>query len=284
VESAHNMTRMSAGMSWMDGFRDAGDGVELVICSSMRRACIYPYMRSWKLARKVLADVARVLFLGKHCILKCLLGLRSVIEHTDTHYMLNKVIIDDYCVWLQIVDAKLLADLATEFNAAKTQFEKGAHVGKAAVGLQLPELEHWLEAEGFNSDGDEQSIPDTFNTMSRNAATASTVLHSKPFVGSADHFASKLVVGGDMSVSAPSPSPSRSSRNESLTSLLTALKVTERSESDDAQLSAVTTSGSAGSAGAGTTAMTASPLLSASSVSAQSAPKPPKKALIQVIE
>jgi len=178
VESAHNMTRISASMSWLEQYNHRGDGVEVVICSLMRRVCIYPYLRNWKLGRKVLGDVARVLYLGRHSVLKCLLGLRAVMEHTDTHYMLNKVLLDDYCTWVQSASLKAatLASFAEEFNTTKTAFEKGPSSGKAAVGLQLVELDVWVEQDAFDDQGNEQEIPASFNASNRNAATANTVL------------------------------------------------------------------------------------------------------------
>ncbi len=100
-------------------------------------------MRHWSLVRKVLADVAKLLYLGKRCVLKvlvwsilhlfytihtpltkppitnstlpfsygmqALLATRSVMEHTDTHYVLNKVFLDDYCVWVQGIDGAVRA-------------------------------------------------------------------------------------------------------------------------------------------------------------------------------
>lgn len=72
---------------------------------------------------QVLADVAKILFLGKRCILKCLLQLRHLFEHTDTHYLLNKLYIDDYCVWIQGVSDESLKAVAKEFNEAKSAIE-----------------------------------------------------------------------------------------------------------------------------------------------------------------
>ena len=43
------------------------------------------------MTRKVLKDVCMVLLLGKRCVLKCLLRIRGIFEHTDSHYMLNKI-------------------------------------------------------------------------------------------------------------------------------------------------------------------------------------------------
>ena len=132
-------------MSWLEQYSEPNDNIHTVLCSVGRRALVYPYLRHWGLARKVLADVAKVLYLGKRCILKVLLSARGIMEHTDTHYMLNKVFLDDYCVWLQSVDESTIDTLAKEFNEAKTMLEKGDLMGKSSLGLCLPELETWFE-------------------------------------------------------------------------------------------------------------------------------------------
>jgi protein SHQ1 len=101
VESAYTIARLSCSFSWLDTFSRAEDDVETVLKYSLRRSLIYPYLRSWRFARKVMTDVAKVLYLGRRCVLKVLLSIRAVFEHTDTHYLLNKLFIDDYCLWLQ---------------------------------------------------------------------------------------------------------------------------------------------------------------------------------------
>jgi hypothetical protein len=130
-----------------------------VIINSARRSLIYPYMRHWKLVRKVLADVAKVLYLGKRCVLRCLLQCRSLMEHTDSHYMLNKIFLDDYCVWLQGLREEALHHLAKEFNSAKGRLETEEYSGRALVNLCLPELEVWATTLMNEGRGDEELPP-----------------------------------------------------------------------------------------------------------------------------
>lgn len=147
-ESAHNITRLSRQLSWMDSFLPTdtdgsltGESILTVVKSNMRRLVIYPYLRHWKVGRKVLADVAKLLFLGKRWILKLLLRLYQVLERTDTHYLLNTVYVGDYCVWLQTVDDAVIKTLAKDFNKAKNTFEKYPNTGKDTMGLHLMQLE-----------------------------------------------------------------------------------------------------------------------------------------------
>lgn len=54
VESPSNITRMSATLSWLDAFDSAnGENAYTVVRHCCRRSLIYPYLRSWKLTRKV---------------------------------------------------------------------------------------------------------------------------------------------------------------------------------------------------------------------------------------
>jgi SHQ1 protein len=54
------------------------------------------HFRYLKFTRKVFTDVCKVLLLGKRCVLQCLLKMRSIFEHTDSHYLLNKLFLGDY--------------------------------------------------------------------------------------------------------------------------------------------------------------------------------------------
>lgn len=168
VESAHTMARLSCTLSWLEDYSlmqplwDAGDKalheerVGNVIKFNLRRCMIFPYLRVWKLARKVLADVAKILFLGKRAVLKCLLQLHSTFEHTDTHYLLNKVYIGDYCVWVQNgLESDQLQAFAKLYNNAKGSIEKMPHTGKELMGLYLPEIEEWEKQREMECDGEE---------------------------------------------------------------------------------------------------------------------------------
>ena len=166
VEAPHNITRLSALLSWLDAYDFPGDDAATVIANAARRSLAYPYVRHWRLVRKVLADVAKVLYLGKRCVLRCLLQCRGLMEHTDSHYMLNKIFLDDYCVWLQGLRPEALRWLADEFNAAKGRLEGSELAGRAGLGLGLAELESWAAEhvkrweEGGNNDEDDDDDDD----------------------------------------------------------------------------------------------------------------------------
>lgn len=215
VESAHTSARLSCTFSWLEDFSlmhtanttsVAGDvvasakleniaseshvsevmepstkvaeetAVSNVIKFNLRRCIIYPYLRVWKLARKVLADVARILFLGRRAVLKCLLQLRSTFEHTDTHYLLNKIYVDDYCNWIQqdSLTEEALQTFAKLYNAAKDGIEKLPGTGKELMGFFLPELEAWAaKADEEEQGSDSECSNDTESGSDDSSDTSS---------------------------------------------------------------------------------------------------------------
>lgn len=152
VESPESITKLSASLSYLDAFSPDRDSYLDLIVSCCRRSIIYPYFRIWKCARKVLADVAKILFLGRRCLLKCFLQLHFIFEHTEQFYILNKLYITDYCVWIQTTmsDEELLR-IATLFNNAKRDLESRDDHGKGLTDLNLKELEE-MEDSDMDSD------------------------------------------------------------------------------------------------------------------------------------
>lgn len=184
VESAHNITRISSTLSWLESYKnmskdsgkeggeDESDSTDVltVIITCCKRAMIYPYIRHWKLARKVLVDIAKILFLGKRMILKVFISLHNIFERTEMHYILNKLYVTDYCVWIQSVSDESLLALAKVFNEAKRTFENSSNNGKDYVKLFLPELENWAitktseNEENPEGDSEGMKIPAEFRT------------------------------------------------------------------------------------------------------------------------
>ena len=143
VVSSFNISRLSATLSWFDYF-DRGepyhDTMSSIVRSCIRRSITYPYIRSWDYGLKILDDTVHVFRHGKRCILKCLLKLRDLFEHGDSHYLLNKLYINDYCVWIQTVSDSSVGDITTELSDAVELFKVD---GKNEVGFHLVPLESW---------------------------------------------------------------------------------------------------------------------------------------------
>ena len=158
VESAMNIARLSCSCSWLESYNTFGDDARTVIVHCARRSLIYPYLRVWKLTRKVLSDVCKVLLLGRRSVLKCLLEMRRIFQQTDSHYMLNKLFIDDYCVWVQQVDDESLSLFANEFNTVVTEMEgDGTYKGRDWMQLNLSAIEDWAKQCQVHDCGEDTS-------------------------------------------------------------------------------------------------------------------------------
>lgn len=156
-ESPSNITRLSRQLSWLDDYFPSMETVSspveeerclLAITFSMRRLLVYPYLRHWKVGRKVLADIARIFLLGKRHILKCLLKIYHTFERTDNYYLFNTIFLRDYCVWIQSVSTQSIRKLAKVFNNAKNTFEQAekANGGKRWVGFHIVELDAFVQS------------------------------------------------------------------------------------------------------------------------------------------
>lgn len=176
VESADNITRLSSAFSWMDGFQlknqqsnckklatssEYSDGIIAVLCSCCRRSLVYPYIRRWDLTVRVLQDVYRILAQGKRFILKCLLRIRDIFEHTETHYLLNKIFISDYCIWIQSVQSSSIEKFSKAYHEILHSLfvekeDSPQPAGKQLIGFNLATLEEWAykEVESGNFDTD----------------------------------------------------------------------------------------------------------------------------------
>ena len=113
VESAWTISILSASLSclddWLDDDSDNNHDDETrqstvlknVICSSLRRALIYPYLRNWNFGIHVWKHVILMLQKGIRRVLRSLLQTRSILDKSELYYMGNKLFIDPYLAWLQ---------------------------------------------------------------------------------------------------------------------------------------------------------------------------------------
>ena len=105
----------SRTLAWLDPPRDAPNAVR----SSIRRSLCYPYMRCWSFTQLCLTDIVCLLRRGKRSILKLMLNAREIFSKSESRYLLNRLWMDDYCVWLQCsVSDKVLCDFADVYQDA----------------------------------------------------------------------------------------------------------------------------------------------------------------------
>lgn len=67
--------------------------------ASYRRALAFPLYRSFVLAEACRADVAAILAKGKRMVARCLMEMKSILDHHEVYYIYSKIWVDDFCVW-----------------------------------------------------------------------------------------------------------------------------------------------------------------------------------------
>ena len=50
----------------------------------------------------VIVVYLQILYAGRETALKCLLGVKRLLERSDGGSLLNHVLIEDYCIWIQV--------------------------------------------------------------------------------------------------------------------------------------------------------------------------------------
>jgi len=167
VESAWTMTTLSPSLCYLEtyrgryGGREGGnEGVRKVVRTFMRRVVTYPYLRIWALAESCVEDVSGMLReggrRGRRVMLRCLLRMRRVFRRTETHYLLNRLFLDDYCVMLQSTVGQIVVqELGEAWREGGQKGVRGVRVGKEEVGLGLVELERLLEEKDEEEEEDD---------------------------------------------------------------------------------------------------------------------------------
>ena len=106
VESGWTIAKLSRTLSWLD----APGSVRDAVVSSVHRALAFPVHRNWRLACRVVGDVAALLVLGRRAVVRSLLMVRKVFEKSGARQYLNTLFIEPLAVWVQgVSDATLAA-------------------------------------------------------------------------------------------------------------------------------------------------------------------------------
>ena len=144
-ESAWTIAILSPTLSWFEQYSIDDRPVRSIVFA-MRRSLIYPYLRYWPLASIIANDVLEIFQGGRRVILRCLLQVFRIFEKTDTHYIMNKLYIHDYCVWIQ----QAIDEDIKEFTVRlKSDFNL---LTKESLDLNLLQLEtHAIEANEESS-------------------------------------------------------------------------------------------------------------------------------------
>jgi protein SHQ1 len=164
VESATNITQLSSLLSHFDNYdiKNNGDDIVSLIRNLIRRSLTYPYLRYWDYIQIILTDACKVLFLGKRHILKLFLQLKILYDKSHCFYLLNKVYIDDYCIWLQKIDDGVIRKLAVNFHDEVSKFISSRSIALGSLGLKITELEDWASGINDSEGREEKDIPRIF--------------------------------------------------------------------------------------------------------------------------
>jgi protein SHQ1 len=114
VESGWTISKLTSTLSWFDKF----DSLFECLKSFIGRSLCYPLYRHWKLSTQCIRDVITLFTSGKSQILRCLLEIKYIFEHSpgSGQYLLNKLYIDDYCSWIQFENENRFIVLAQEME------------------------------------------------------------------------------------------------------------------------------------------------------------------------
>eukprot|EP00750_Incisomonas_marina_P013034 INCI17208.1.p2 GENE.INCI17208.1~~INCI17208.1.p2 ORF type:complete len:381 (-),score=76.28 INCI17208.1:131-1273(-) len=123
-ESGWTIATLSSTLSWLVELPSQAETIR----SSLRRILSFPYLRHWDCGQVAVQDAVQILSAGRRVILRCLLKIRDIIAHDEQRYLLNRLYIDCYCVWIQspkLRDADL-ARYSTKASEAAQQMTRGA--------------------------------------------------------------------------------------------------------------------------------------------------------------
>ncbi|KAF8626286.1 hypothetical protein AX15_004957 [Amanita polypyramis BW_CC] len=125
------------------------DETRQTLLPSYRRSLAFPLYRSFALAEACRHDVSLLLSRGKRLVFRCLLEMKSILDHHEIYYVYSKIWVDDFCVWTQAYtsDAVLavLADVVASTN-----------IEKSNIGWNLKGLENATRASVREPDSDDE--------------------------------------------------------------------------------------------------------------------------------
>ena len=112
-ESSWTIVMLSPTFSWLESYNPPYDTIDQVIRWSIRRALIYPYLRNFDMLSTLLVDdIISILCGGRRVVLRCLLQIHQILDKSEVHYLFNKLYINHYVCWLQLIDDSVLESFA----------------------------------------------------------------------------------------------------------------------------------------------------------------------------
>jgi len=160
VESSWTVMILSTSMAWLENYNPPYDTVADVVRWSIRRSLVYPYLRSYTLARKIVEDVCLIFKGGRRTIIRCLLQLHRIMEKSESHYLFNKLYTDPLIGWVQRCEENEVQQFGREVEDLMNDPDL---LGKQYLDLDLVEREKSFfdyEEEESTSSQDEDDDDD----------------------------------------------------------------------------------------------------------------------------
>ncbi|KAK1743169.1 SHQ1 protein [Skeletonema marinoi] len=143
VESSWTVMILSPTLSWLECYNSPYDTIADVIGWSIRRSLIYPYLRSYDLAKHIAEDVCEIMKRGRRTVIRCLLQLHKIMEQSESHYLFNKLYIDPLIGWIQQCEedeVQQIGDALEQLLTAKGSNSSDV-LGKQHLDLDLEDIE-----------------------------------------------------------------------------------------------------------------------------------------------
>ena len=159
VESSWTVMILSPSLSWLEHYNPPYDTLDNILQWSIRRSLIYPYLRSYNLAKLIAEDVSRILKCGRRTVIRCLLQLHKIMEQSESHYLFNKLYIDPMIGWVQQCEENEVQQFGIEVEQLCKSSDDDV-LGKQCLGLDLVGIEERFSEnarEISSSDDDDDS-------------------------------------------------------------------------------------------------------------------------------
>jgi len=137
-----------------------------ILQQSIRRTLIYPLLRNYNLAFTIITkDIPQILSQGRRGILKCLIQIRSIMDHSDVYYWNTKLYLNGFCLWMQMLEEDVITDFYNSYQKQVLERIEGKSgcrsnsLAKDSLGLNINELENrFYYGIGIESEDDEEGV------------------------------------------------------------------------------------------------------------------------------
>ncbi|KAH9253946.1 hypothetical protein BASA81_008070 [Batrachochytrium salamandrivorans] len=125
VESHVMIRKLSSCLSWLEEFKSE----QQVFQSFARRCLCFPYLRRWDLCAKAAMDCAQLLG-SRNAMVKALLTLRQLLQKSQSAYLLNRLFVDEMCVFAQQGEGEAFAQVSEAIVATFQRKTPGVELVK----------------------------------------------------------------------------------------------------------------------------------------------------------